>query len=119
MKRLRCRIHLFQNPTQLPPNENLIVQEYLDQPYVLDGYKIDLRIYVLVTHCDPLKAFIYRDGLVRLGTEKYTSPSHDNMVRALGIFLEDGCIREFGMSSTITGSWLFRTKDRNTLLLSI
>lgn len=77
---LYFRIHLFRNPSQLPPHENLIVQEYLDQPYILDGYKIDLRLYVLVTHCDPLKAFIYRDGLVRLGTEKYTGPSNDNMV---------------------------------------
>ena len=31
----------------------------------MDGYKFDLRIYVLVTSCDPLKIFIYKDGLVR------------------------------------------------------
>ncbi|XP_039259951.2 tubulin polyglutamylase TTLL7-like [Styela clava] len=72
-------IHLFRNPERLVPHEHMIVQEYLDRPFLLDDYKIDLRLYVLVTHCDPLRAFLYRDGLVRLGTEKYASPSESNV----------------------------------------
>ena len=30
----------------------------------MDGYKFDLRLYVLVSSCDPLKIFLYKDGLV-------------------------------------------------------
>ena len=33
---------------------------------VLDSYKFDLRVYVLVTSCDPLRIFLYNDGLVSL-----------------------------------------------------
>jgi hypothetical protein len=36
---------------------------------------------VLVTSCDPLRAFIFNDGLVRLGTEQYQEPSESNIVR--------------------------------------
>jgi len=33
---------------------------------------------VLVTSCDPLRAFIYRDGLVRLGSAPYSPPTAAN-----------------------------------------
>ena len=35
------------------------------QPLLLDGFKLDLRVYVLVTACNPLRIFVYKDGLVR------------------------------------------------------
>ena len=50
------------------------------QPFLLDGYKFDLRIYVLVLSCDPLRIFVYKDGLVRLATTKYKSPTGNNIV---------------------------------------
>lgn len=46
----------------------------------MEGYKFDLRVYILVTSCDPLKVFLYHDGLVRMGTEKYHPPSDSNLV---------------------------------------
>lgn len=30
----------------------------------MDHYKFDLRVYVLVVSCDPLRLFLYNDGLV-------------------------------------------------------
>jgi len=37
----------------------------------MDGLKFDLRIYVLVFGVDPLRIFLYQDGLTRLATEPY------------------------------------------------
>lgn len=42
-------------------------------PLLLDGYKFDLRIYVLVTSFNPLEAFIYKRGFVRLATVPYSN----------------------------------------------
>ena len=77
---VKYRIHLFRNPDKITPSEHTIVQEYLDKPFLLDGYKMDLRLYALVTQCDPLRIFLYQDGLVRLSTEKYANPTEENMV---------------------------------------
>ena len=74
------RISLTRNAEKLHPQEHLIVQEYLDKPFLMEGYKFDLRIYILVTSCDPLKIFLYHDGLVRMGTEKYNPPNDSNLV---------------------------------------
>jgi len=43
----------------------------------LNEHKFDFRIYVLVTSVvDPMTIFVFKDGLVRLASEKY---SHKNM----------------------------------------
>ena len=39
---------------------------------LLDGYKFDLRIYVALMSINPLRIYIYEEGLVRLATIKYT-----------------------------------------------
>ncbi|CAJ1060707.1 tubulin polyglutamylase TTLL7 isoform X2 [Xyrichtys novacula] len=72
-------ISLIRNCEKLPAQDHFIVQEYLDKPFLMEGYKFDLRIYILVTSCDPLRIFLYNDGLVRMGTEKYHAPSEANL----------------------------------------
>ena len=58
----------------------LILPSFM-QPFLIDGFKFDLRIYVLVTSCDPLKIYVYKDGLARFATVKYRDPTNNNMVR--------------------------------------
>ena len=48
------------------------MQRYIKDPYLLDGYKFDLRLYVLVTSFQPLEAFIYKDGFGRISTEPFS-----------------------------------------------
>jgi hypothetical protein len=55
----------------LPDIGNLVAQLYIPNPLLLDGFKFDMRIYVLVASIDPLRIFLYDEGLARLATDTY------------------------------------------------
>lgn len=59
-----------------------VVQRYLSKPYLIDNLKFDLRIYVLVAGCDPLRIFLHKEGLTRFATEEYVGPMNDNLVNS-------------------------------------
>ncbi|VDD82538.1 unnamed protein product, partial [Mesocestoides corti] len=75
-------IRLYRNPENVPStgtqNGPCVVQEYIGNPLLIEGYKCDLRVYVLVTSCCPLRIFVYNEGLVRLSAEKYLDPMEPN-----------------------------------------
>ena len=57
----------------------MVVQRYMHKPYLIDGYKFDLRIYVLVNGINPLRVYVYKDGLARFATVPYQSPAPSNL----------------------------------------
>ena len=72
-------IFLTRRLEDINPNQKCVVQRYLSRPYLIDGLKFDLRIYVMVAGVDPLRIFIFRDGLARFATENYVAPNKENM----------------------------------------
>ncbi|XP_032650085.1 tubulin polyglutamylase TTLL13 isoform X1 [Chelonoidis abingdonii] len=72
-------IFITRNPKEIKHGEHLICQQYISKPFLIDGFKFDLRIYVLVTSCDPLKIFVYEEGLARFATMRYIEPSSSNL----------------------------------------
>jgi Tubulin-tyrosine ligase family len=54
------------------------VQRYVPNPLLIDGYKFDLRIYVLIGSIDPLRIYLFNDGLGRFATEAYETPHQSN-----------------------------------------
>ena len=56
-----------------------VLQEYVPRPLLMDGYKWDARVYVLVTSIDPLRSYVARDGLARFCTELYRRPNMSNL----------------------------------------
>ena len=86
--------------------EQLIVQEYISNPLLLEGLKFDLRIYVLLKCITPLKVFIYKEGLGRFSTSKYEKPTNVNM--------QDMCMHLTNYAiNKLSPNFVFNEKEAN------
>lgn len=72
-------IFLTQNIEDVSPADSVVAQQYITRPLLIDDFKFDLRIYVFVASCKPLRMYIFKDGLVRLCTEEYVVPNAENL----------------------------------------
>jgi len=52
----------------------MIVSHYIDNPLTVDGLKMDMRLYVALTSVNPLRLYMYEEGLVRFATKPYVHP---------------------------------------------
>ncbi|KAM9354865.1 tubulin polyglutamylase TTLL5 [Pholidichthys leucotaenia] len=68
-------IYLVTNPNQISMDENILVSRYINNPLLIDDFKFDVRLYVLVTSYDPLLIYVYEEGLARFATVKYDRTS--------------------------------------------
>uniref|UniRef100_S4RUG6 Tubulin--tyrosine ligase-like protein 5 n=1 Tax=Petromyzon marinus TaxID=7757 RepID=S4RUG6_PETMA len=64
-------VYLVNSPNQVTMDENILVSRYLGNPLLIDDFKFDVRLYVLVTSYEPLVIYLYEEGLTRFATVKY------------------------------------------------
>jgi len=119
-------ISLINNISDVSYSQPIVIQKYIADPLCYLGYKFDLRVYVLVTSFNPLEGFIYREGLARFGSRKY-SASPQNL-HDLRIHLTNSSIqKEFecevdkghpayfagpsGAESKVALTWLWKRLD--------
>jgi tubulin polyglutamylase TTLL6/13 len=72
-------IFLTRKLEAIDPNSRYVAQEYITKPFLIENLKFDLRIYVLIAGCDPLRIFVHEEGLTRFATEDYSKPSPNNI----------------------------------------
>lgn len=64
-------IFLTRNIEDIENGAHYVIQRYLNKPYLIDGLKFDLRIYVLLAGTEPLRVYLFEEGLARFATEPY------------------------------------------------
>lgn len=74
-------IFLTQDLERVEATESQVAQLYVQRPLLIEGFKFDLRLYVLVTSVIPLRVYAFKDGLTRFCTEEYSRASSDNLGR--------------------------------------
>jgi hypothetical protein len=73
------RIEVFTSISQVDLDSHFITvdtplaQEYIMNPLLIEGHKLSLRVYVALTGVDPLRLYVFPNGLVRICSEKYTT----------------------------------------------
>ncbi|XP_005047411.1 PREDICTED: tubulin polyglutamylase TTLL5 isoform X2 [Ficedula albicollis] len=68
-------VYLVNNPNQIVVEDNILVSRYISNPLLIDDFKFDVRLYVLVTSYDPLVVYLYEEGLARFATVRYDQAS--------------------------------------------
>ncbi len=71
-------IEVVQDIANIPLNNKWMVQEYIDNPHVMNERKYVLRLYVLVTSVEPLRIYLHREGFAKLASEPYNIEDPDN-----------------------------------------
>lgn len=71
-------IQIIDDISDLPIKESCIISRYIPNPLLVNGLKFDLRIYVLVTSYDPLRIYVYNEGLTRFASEPYRNEAGES-----------------------------------------
>ncbi|KAL9924942.1 tubulin tyrosine ligase-like 4B isoform 2-T6 [Glossina fuscipes fuscipes] len=66
-------IRIVNKWSQFPKDRPLVVQKYIERPLLINDNKFDMRIYVVLTSINPLRIYLYKDGLARFASVKYSS----------------------------------------------
>lgn len=56
------------------------IQEFIQRPFLVDGYKFDIGVYTVITSVDPLRVYVYKgDVLFRFCPVKYYPFDSENL----------------------------------------
>lgn len=65
-------IKMISHSSTVEKKGGYLISRYIMNPHTINDLKYDLRIYVLATSFDPLRIYIYKEGLVRFATQNYS-----------------------------------------------
>ncbi len=71
-------IHIIDDINDVNVDELSVISRYVTNPLLINGHKFDLRIYVLITSYEPLRVYVFKEGLARFASETYTSKINKN-----------------------------------------
>ncbi|PHS26255.1 MAG: amylase [Robiginitomaculum sp.] len=71
-------IEVVQDIANIPLEPRWMVQEYIDNPHVMNDRKYVLRLYVLVSSVEPLRIYLHEEGFAKLASEPYNIEDPNN-----------------------------------------
>jgi hypothetical protein len=76
-------IKVLTDPTGIAKDKSCVVQHYIGNPLLINGCKFDMRIYVAVTCFDPLRVYVFEEGLGRFCCDQYNKKGTKNRYKHL------------------------------------
>ena len=70
---------------RIAKKRELVVQRYIPNPLLIEGYKVDVRIYVAIT--PSLQVFLYREGVAGIRTQPSVFLSTPLLSQVLFVFV--------------------------------
>jgi len=86
-------IHLVTSVKDIPKiRERYIAQRYVTEPLLINGKKFHIRLYLVITNLQPLRALLHREGLVLFAVSKYSNDP--NTLKNLSIHLTNAAVAD-------------------------
>jgi tubulin polyglutamylase TTLL4 len=60
------------------PDKQYIIQDYLEDPFLLNGRKFHLRMYLVIRNLEPLRVYVHTEGLVLFSASEYDKDDYNN-----------------------------------------
>ena len=71
-------IEVVRDLADVPLSSRFMVQDYLDDPHLINERKYVLRLYVLISSVEPLRVYLYNEGFAKLASDPYDLDDLDN-----------------------------------------
>lgn len=72
-------IEVVRDLADVPLDQKFMVQDYLDNPHLINERKYVLRLYVLISSVEPLQVYLYDEGFAKLASDPYDLDDLDNL----------------------------------------
>ena len=69
---------MIEDINELNVDDTSVISRYISNPLLINGHKFDLRIYVVVTSYEPLRVYVFKEGLARFASESYSTKLNKN-----------------------------------------
>ena len=66
-------IYIIDDLNDLSFDDTCVISRYISNPLLINSHKFDLRVYVVVTSYEPLRVYVYKEGLARFASESYST----------------------------------------------
>ena len=64
-------MYLVNHPDQVKNKEAMLAQQYIHDPLLVNGFKFNLRLYIVITSHTPLRAYLWNNGITFVATEVF------------------------------------------------
>lgn len=65
-------VKVVTNSRDIPTDNEYIAQRYITNPLLVGGRKFHLRLYLVITNLNPLRALLHKEGLVLFASNNYS-----------------------------------------------
>ena len=98
-------VKILSDKSQLPTDtQHYVAQRYITNPLLVNGRKFHIRLYLLITSLQPLRAYLHKEGLVLFAISNYTS--NHNSLNDLSIHLTNAAVADRERRESVTNSML-------------
>ena len=77
---------LFDDQDYIYQSSKIIIQKYIEKPFLYKGRKCDIRIWVLITHS--MKVYVFKEGHLKASSLNYNKDDFDSFIHITNYSLQ-------------------------------